>query len=142
MVGSRDCAAPDGSRIAARRGSPCGPDGEAGSCQRSSAVSRSGRRSTRPCSRMSRTTLRTIPNAIPLLNSDNPLTFPFSECKTVIVSYLMVHQLEGRLVFSVIKDLGVGVGVAAKQEAVPFLIAFAIAEFFFKFKSFALECLA
>ena len=58
----------------------------------------------------------------------------------MIVSYLMVHQLEGRLVFSVIKDLGVG--VAAKQEAVPFLIAFAIAEFFFKFKSFALECLA
>jgi hypothetical protein len=43
-------------------------------------------------------------------------------------------------VFSLIKDLGVR--VAAKQEAVPFLIAFAIAEVFFKFKSFALECLA
>ena len=42
--------------------------------------------------------------------------------------------------FSLIKDLGLL--VAAKQEAVPFLIAFAIAEFFFKFKSFALECLA
>jgi hypothetical protein len=42
--------------------------------------------------------------------------------------------------FSLLKDLGVR--VAVKQEAVPFLIAFAIAEFFFKFKSFALECLA
>jgi hypothetical protein len=42
--------------------------------------------------------------------------------------------------FSLIKDLGVR--VAAKQEAIPFLISFAIAEFFFKFKSFALECLA
>ncbi len=42
--------------------------------------------------------------------------------------------------FSLIKDLGVR--VAVKQEAVPFLIAFAIAEMFFKFKSFALECLA
>ena len=42
--------------------------------------------------------------------------------------------------FSLIKDLGVR--VAVKQEAVPFLIAFAIAELFFKFKSFALECLA
>ena len=42
--------------------------------------------------------------------------------------------------FSLIKLLGVQ--VAAKQEAVPFLIAFLIAEFFFKFKSFALECLA
>jgi hypothetical protein len=42
--------------------------------------------------------------------------------------------------FSLLKDLGVR--VALKQEAVPFLIAFAIAEFFFKFKSFALECVA
>ena len=42
--------------------------------------------------------------------------------------------------FSLIKDLGVR--VAARQEAIPFLISFAIAEFFFKFKSFALECLA
>lgn len=42
--------------------------------------------------------------------------------------------------FSLIKDLGLG--LAMKQEAIPFLIAFAIAEFFFKFKSFALECLA
>jgi hypothetical protein len=48
--------------------------------------------------------------------------------------------LEGEFMFSLIKDLGVR--VATKQEAVPFLIAFAIAEFFFKFKSFALECLA
>jgi hypothetical protein len=43
-------------------------------------------------------------------------------------------------VFSLVKDLGLL--VAAKQEAVPFLISFGIAEFFFKFKSFALECLA
>jgi len=42
--------------------------------------------------------------------------------------------------FSLIKDLGLR--VAARQEAIPFLIAFAIAEFFFKFKSFALECVA
>ncbi|MBM3646357.1 MAG: hypothetical protein FJX11_01065 [Alphaproteobacteria bacterium] len=42
--------------------------------------------------------------------------------------------------FSLIKDLGLR--VAAKQEAVPFLVAFAVAEFFFKFKSFALECVA
>ena len=42
--------------------------------------------------------------------------------------------------FSLIKDLGLR--LAMRQEAVPFLIAFAIAEFFFKFKSFALECIA
>lgn len=42
--------------------------------------------------------------------------------------------------FSLIKDLGFR--VAARQEAVPFLIAFVVAELFFKFKSFALECLA
>jgi hypothetical protein len=52
----------------------------------------------------------------------------------------MLRRLEDRLMFSLIKDLCVR--VAAKQEAIPFLIAFAIAEFFFKFKSFALECLA
>ena len=42
--------------------------------------------------------------------------------------------------FSLIKDLGVQ--VALKQEAIPFVIAFVIAEFFYKFKSFTLECLA
>ena len=42
--------------------------------------------------------------------------------------------------FSLIKELGLL--VAATQEALPFLIAFGIAEFFSKFKSFALECLA
>ena len=42
--------------------------------------------------------------------------------------------------FSLIKDLGVR--VAVKQEAIPFLLAFVIAELFFKFKSFALECVA
>ena len=46
----------------------------------------------------------------------------------------------GISMFSLIKDLGVR--IALKQEAIPFLIAFAVAEFFFKFKSFALECLA
>jgi hypothetical protein len=42
--------------------------------------------------------------------------------------------------FSLVKELGVQ--VALKQEAVPFIVAFLIAEFFFKFKSFTLECLA
>jgi hypothetical protein len=42
--------------------------------------------------------------------------------------------------FSLVKDLGIA--VALKQEAVPFVVAFLIAEFFFKFKSFTLECLA
>ena len=42
--------------------------------------------------------------------------------------------------FSLVKDLGLR--VVARQEAIPFLIAFGIAEFFFKFKSFALECVA
>jgi hypothetical protein len=42
--------------------------------------------------------------------------------------------------FSLVKELGIG--VALKQEAVPFVGAFLIAEFFFKFKSFTLECLA
>ena len=42
--------------------------------------------------------------------------------------------------FSLIRDLGFR--AAARQEAVPFVIAFVIAELFFKFKSFALECLA
>lgn len=42
--------------------------------------------------------------------------------------------------FSLVKDLGVQ--VALKQEALPFVIAFLIAEVLFKFKSFTLECLA
>jgi len=42
--------------------------------------------------------------------------------------------------FSLVKELGLR--VAVKREAVPFIIAFATAEFFFKFKSFALECVA
>jgi hypothetical protein len=42
--------------------------------------------------------------------------------------------------FSLINDLGLR--LAMKQEAVPFLSAFAMAEFFFKFGSFALECIA
>ena len=42
--------------------------------------------------------------------------------------------------FSLIKELGLT--VAARQEAIPFMIAFGIASFFFKFKSFALECVA
>jgi hypothetical protein len=42
--------------------------------------------------------------------------------------------------FSLVKELGVQ--IALKREAAPFIVAFLIAEFFFKFKSFALECLA
>lgn len=42
--------------------------------------------------------------------------------------------------FSLIKDLGLR--VALQREAGPFIIAFATAEFLFKFKSFALECVA
>jgi len=42
--------------------------------------------------------------------------------------------------FSLVKDLGIQ--VALKQEAVPFVVAFLIAEFLYKFKSFTLECLA
>jgi hypothetical protein len=42
--------------------------------------------------------------------------------------------------FSLLRDIGIQ--VAFKQEAVPFVIAFLLAEFFYKFHSFALECLA
>jgi hypothetical protein len=42
--------------------------------------------------------------------------------------------------FSLVKELGVQ--VALKREAAPFLVAFLIAEFFYKFHSFTLECLA
>jgi hypothetical protein len=42
--------------------------------------------------------------------------------------------------FSLVKDLGIQ--VALRQEAVPFVIAFLTAEFFYKFHSFTLECLA
>jgi hypothetical protein len=42
--------------------------------------------------------------------------------------------------FSLLKDLGIQ--VALRQEAVPFVIAFVVAEFFYKFHSFTLECLA
>jgi hypothetical protein len=42
--------------------------------------------------------------------------------------------------FSLVKDLGVQ--VALKQEGVPFVVAFVVAEFFYKFHSFTLECLA
>jgi hypothetical protein len=42
--------------------------------------------------------------------------------------------------FSLVNELGVQ--IALKREAAPFIVAFLIAEFFFKFKSFALECLA
>ena len=42
--------------------------------------------------------------------------------------------------FSLIKTLGVE--MALRREAVPFLVAFVIASLFFKFGSFALECVA
>lgn len=50
-------------------------------------------------------------------------------------------ELEGEVVmFSLVKELGLV--AALRKEAVPLLIAFVIAEFFYKFKSFALECVA
>ena len=42
--------------------------------------------------------------------------------------------------FSLLK--GFGIQLTIKREGIPFLVAFVIAELFFKFKSFALECLA
>lgn len=42
--------------------------------------------------------------------------------------------------YSLVKTLGAR--VALSQEAVPFALAFLTAEFFYKFKSFALECAA
>ena len=42
--------------------------------------------------------------------------------------------------FSLVKELGIQ--VAHKKEDVQFIVAFLIEEFFFKFKSFTLECLA
>ena len=42
--------------------------------------------------------------------------------------------------FSLVKELGLQ--LAIRQEGIPFVIAFVTAELFFKFKSFALECLA
>jgi len=42
--------------------------------------------------------------------------------------------------FSLVKDLGIQ--VALRHEAIPFIVAFVISEFFFKFKSFTIECLA
>jgi hypothetical protein len=41
--------------------------------------------------------------------------------------------------FSLVKDLGIQ--AALRREAVPLVIAFLIAEFFYKFHSFTLECL-
>ncbi|NJM29580.1 MAG: hypothetical protein HC855_05280 [Rhizobiales bacterium] len=42
--------------------------------------------------------------------------------------------------YSLIQTLGAR--VALSREALPFATAFLIAEFFYKFKSFALECIA
>ncbi len=42
--------------------------------------------------------------------------------------------------FSLIKTLGVEMSL--RREAGPFIVAFLIASFFFKFGSFAFECLA
>lgn len=35
-----------------------------------------------------------------------------------------------------------GMQLALRRELAPFLVAFTVAEFFYKFKSFALECIA
>jgi hypothetical protein len=42
--------------------------------------------------------------------------------------------------FTLIKEFGIG--VAIRREGIPFCVAFICAELLFKFKSFALECLA
>jgi hypothetical protein len=42
--------------------------------------------------------------------------------------------------YSLIQTLGVQ--AAMKRELAPFIIAFVVAELFFKFRSFALECIA
>lgn len=42
--------------------------------------------------------------------------------------------------FSLVRELGVR--AALEREGVPFLAAFAIAELFYKFKSFGVECAA
>lgn len=42
--------------------------------------------------------------------------------------------------FTMVKTMGLS--VLARQELVPGVASFLIAEFFYKFKSFALECLA
>lgn len=42
--------------------------------------------------------------------------------------------------YSLIDKLGVQ--LAMRRELIPFLVAFTVAEFFYKFKSFALECIA
>lgn len=42
--------------------------------------------------------------------------------------------------YSLIENLGLQ--IAMRREFLPFLLAFAVAEFFYKFKSFALECAA
>ena len=70
---------------------------------------------------------------------DIDLLLSHNDCKKIYNSVL--HRwLARKVMFSLVKDLGVQ--VALKQEAVPFIIAFLIAEFLFKFKSFTLECLA
>lgn len=42
--------------------------------------------------------------------------------------------------YSLIEHLGIR--IVMRREFVPFLLAFTVAEFFYKFKSFALECIA
>jgi hypothetical protein len=53
---------------------------------------------------------------------------------------LMDADQRGSGMFSLIKALGVEMSL--RREAGPFIVAFLIASFFFKFGSFALECLA
>jgi hypothetical protein len=55
--------------------------------------------------------------------------------------YQRLHQpTQGEAMYSLIQTLGVQASL--KRELLPFLVAFTIAEFFFKFKSFTLECIA
>lgn len=48
-------------------------------------------------------------------------------------------KLQEIVMYSLVKM--VGLQIALRQEAIPFLIAFLIAEFFYKFHSFTLECI-
>jgi hypothetical protein len=57
----------------------------------------------------------------------------------MILQPLEAYTGEGAL-YSLIQTLGIQ--VAMKRELAPFVVAFVIAELFYKFRSFALECIA
>jgi len=61
------------------------------------------------------------------------------DVKCIILQPLEAYAGEGTL-YSLIQTLGIQ--VAMKRELAPFVVAFVIAELFYKFRSFALECIA